>query len=240
MTHRPSRRVLLLLCLLPLLAVGSALAASNGDTAQHRRTPTTLWDAFPLEPRPQAAGRAAPNLQNRAASRQTSPGEQRDPNSWLVVFVLAVLILVAGTFAVRPRFAPALVTSFRRGTRIRDGDARSDDLLEALRPVPPRRREPVSAEICDIRLWRGYIKAQLYAVARSGGTIATSRYFRLARTEDPTSDALSALSELRAELEARGWAISVGSHWYEKQPIVVNPPTSRPRSSVWWKGRTRV
>lgn len=228
MTHRPSRRVLLLLCLLPLLAAGSALAASEGDTAQQRRTPTTLWNAFPLAPRPHVAGRAAPNLQSRVASRQTSPGEQRDPNSWLVVFVLAVLILIAGTFAVRPQFAPALVTSFRRGTRIRDGDARNEDLLEALRPVPPRRREPVSAEICEIRLWRGYVKTQLYAVAGSEETIAASRYFKLARTEVPTPDALSALSELRAELEARGWAISVGSHWYQKQPIVFAPPTSRP------------
>jgi hypothetical protein len=232
MTHRPSRRVLLVLCLLPLLAAGSALAASKGDTAQHRRTPTTLWDAFPLKPRLHAAGRVAPTLQNRVASRQTSPGEQRDPNFWFVVLVLTMLILIAGTFALRPRLAPALVTGFRRRARIRDRDARNDDLLEALRPVPPRRREPVSAEICEIRIWRGYFKAQLYAVAGSDETIATSRYFKLARTEVPTSDALRALSELRAELEAHGWAISEGSHWYQKQPIVSTPPTSRPRSSV--------
>jgi hypothetical protein len=61
----------------------------------------------------------------------------------------------------------------------------------------------VSAEIYEIRIWRGYVKAQLYAVAGSDKRIATSRYFKLARTEVPTADALSALSELRAELTSR-------------------------------------
>jgi hypothetical protein len=228
MTRRPPRGVVLVLCLLSLLAAGSALAASNGDIAQERRTPTTLWNAFPLEPR----AHATPTLQNRIASRQTWPGEQRDPNFWLVVLVLSTLILISGTLVLRPRLAPALVTGFRRGARRRDRDARSDDLLEALRPVPPRRREPVSAETCEIRIWRGYVKAQLYAVAGSDKRIATSRYFKLARTEIPTADALSALSELRAELEVQGWAISEGSHWYQKPPIVLTSPMSRPRSSV--------
>ena len=203
MTRRSSRGAVLVLCLLPLLATGLALAASEGDTAQQRRTPTTLWNAFPLEHRPQAASRATPTLRTRIAGQQTSPGEQRDPNSWLVVLVLATLILISGTLTLRPRLAPALVTGFRRGARRRDRDARSDDLLEALRPVPPPRREPVSAEICEIRIWRGYVKAQLYAVAGSDKRIATSRYFKLARTEVPTADALSALSELRAELTGR-------------------------------------
>ena len=140
MTRRPPRGVVLVLCLLSLLAAGSALAASEGDTTQQRRTPTTLWNAFPLEHRPQAASRATPTLQNRIASRQTWPGKQRDPNFWLVVLVLATLILISGTLTLRPRLAPALVTGFRRGARRRDRDARSDDLLEALGPVPLRRR----------------------------------------------------------------------------------------------------
>jgi hypothetical protein len=90
----------------------------------------------------------------------------------------------------------------------------------------------VSAEIYEIRIWRGYVKAQLYAVAGSDKRIATSRYFKLARTEVPTAEALSALSELRAELEVQGWAISKGSHWYQKPPIVLTSPTSRPSSRV--------
>ena len=90
----------------------------------------------------------------------------------------------------------------------------------------------MSAEIYEIRIWRGYVKAQLYAVAGSDKRIATSRYFKLARTEVPTADALSALSELRAELEVQSWAISEGSHWYQKPPIVLTSPISRPRSRV--------
>ena len=119
MTRRSSRGAVLVLCLLPLLATGSALAASEGDTAQQRRTPTTLWNAFPLEHRPHAASRATPTLRTRIAGQQTSPGEQRDPNSWLVVLVLATLILISGTLALRPRLAPALVTGFRRRARRR-------------------------------------------------------------------------------------------------------------------------
>jgi hypothetical protein len=77
-------------------------------------------------------------------------------------------------------------------------------------------RAAPSVERCDIKLWRGYVKCQLYAaVAGSASAWAVSPSFRLRDEDAPNAGALQALSTLLAELEHSGWAvITTGPTWY--------------------------
>jgi hypothetical protein len=87
-------------------------------------------------------------------------------------------------------------------------------------PPPHRRgaRQPrASVESCDIRLWRGYVKCQLYATIRgSDEALAVSRHFRLRDKDAPSASAQRALADLLAELERRGWTVVLdGPIWYQ-------------------------
>lgn len=94
------------LCLLALVAgIPPALAA--GEPPKH--SPTTLWNAFPLDAQQSAADRAA--LERVSSRRPLAPTEEK---SWVVILVLAALIAVGATFTFRPRFAPALAVAIQR------------------------------------------------------------------------------------------------------------------------------
>ena len=92
--------------------------------------------------------------------------------------------------------------------------------VERQRPAQPtvqtleRQRE---LEGCEIRLWRGFVKCQLYATFRgSDEAFAVSRYFRLRSEERPGAGAQRALADLLAELERGGWTVvSDGGIWYQ-------------------------
>jgi hypothetical protein len=96
-------------------------------------------------------------------------------------------------------------------------------------PVPP---EPASnplpaqpegrtVESCRIKLWRGYVKSQLYAAPLDrGGTppvgLFFSPFFRLRDEETPTKKADAALRTLIERLERDGWeVVSGGPRWYQ-------------------------
>ena len=85
--------------------------------------------------------------------------------------------------------------------------------------APPERREAAEAQRCEIRLWRGYVKCQLYvAAAGSAEAQTTSRFFRLRNGAVPGDDALQALSALVAELESAGWSVAAtGPAWYDRR-----------------------
>ena len=129
----------------------------------------------------------------------------------------------------RPRqAAPSRTTAAQPG----------DDLLEALRPVPerapapvepdppppseavyeaPGRGEPVlTAQACEIRLWRGFAKCRLYAAAAgSEEAVVASPYFRLRDEHTATPEAERALAGILAQLERDGWSVvSDGPTWY--------------------------
>jgi hypothetical protein len=72
-------------------------------------------------------------------------------------------------------------------------------------------------EVCEIRLWRGYIKCQLLAaLTGSEDAIAVSPYFRLRDEDSPGDEARLALRDLIATLEQSGWTVvSRGPTWYE-------------------------
>jgi hypothetical protein len=81
----------------------------------------------------------------------------------------------------------------------------------------PSHRQGTSVARCEIRLWRGYVKCQLYAVLEGSDerAIASSKYFRLRDDAMSSPQGQQALTALLATLEARGWTVvGVGPIWY--------------------------
>jgi hypothetical protein len=74
----------------------------------------------------------------------------------------------------------------------------------------------VVVESCQIRLWRGCFRYQLYVtLSRSDIAFALSPYFRLKDEDAPGAKAMAALRELLDELEAKGWTVTdEGRRWY--------------------------
>lgn len=70
---------------------------------------------------------------------------------------------------------------------------------------------------CEIRLWHGYVKYQLYASSEGAtASVALSGLFRLRDEDAPTEKALAELEDLIARLEAEGWAVvDDGPRWYD-------------------------
>ncbi len=79
--------------------------------------------------------------------------------------------------------------------------------------------EASSIAACEISLWRGFVKCQLYATdIGSGAVLAESPYFRLGDENVPSPQAHKALSALLTELELRGWHVeSGGPSWYHRR-----------------------
>jgi hypothetical protein len=101
-------------------------------------------------------------------------------------------------------------------------------------PKPPPKHRPMKpeaprggpqtaiAESCQIKLWRGYVKCQLYAALPdrpgAGTGFALSPVFRLREEDTPTEQAAGALKTLIDHLEGDGWTVvSAGAHWYDFQ-----------------------
>ncbi len=84
---------------------------------------------------------------------------------------------------------------------------------------------PVSLARCEIRLWRGFIRCQLYAtLGGSEVAFALSPYFRLRDDLAPNEQAQQALAALVAELEQGGWTVvSEGRPWY-RHTLELFPP----------------
>lgn len=88
--------------------------------------------------------------------------------------------------------------------------------IKTRRAEAPRPEAAVSLARCEIRLWRGYVKSQLYAtLAGSSQVFAVSPSFRLRDELVPTEHAQHALTALLEELEQKGWSVvSGGRPWY--------------------------
>ena len=81
----------------------------------------------------------------------------------------------------------------------------------------PSYRQGTSVARCEIRLWRGYVKCQLYAVLEGSEerAVAFSKYFRLRDDQTSNPQGQQALAALLETLEARGWTVVlVGPTWY--------------------------
>jgi hypothetical protein len=82
------------------------------------------------------------------------------------------------------------------------------------------RPQTSTAESCEIELWRGYVKCQLYAASldrpRAAAAFAFSPFFRLRDEDTPTEKAAEALKTLVDRLERDGWTVvSAGARWYQ-------------------------
>jgi hypothetical protein len=82
------------------------------------------------------------------------------------------------------------------------------------------RPQTVTAESCEIELWRGYVKCQLYAASldrpHAAAAFAFSPFFRLREEDTPTEKAAEALRTLVDRLERDGWTVvSAGARWYQ-------------------------
>ena len=97
------------------------------------------------------------------------------------------------------------------------------------------RREATSVAACEIRLWRGFVKCQLYATdMASGAVLAESPYFRLRVEDGPSPDAQKALSALLTELELRGWHVeSDGPSWYHRRLQLVEQDLDESPLPLW-------
>jgi hypothetical protein len=89
--------------------------------------------------------------------------------------------------------------------------------------------EPEAAQAglvcCEIRLWHGFVRCQLYAaLVGSDEAFALSPFFRLRDDLAPNQQAKQALAALVAELEEGGWAVvSEGRPWY-RHTLELLPP----------------
>ena len=83
--------------------------------------------------------------------------------------------------------------------------------------APPLAPAGTSIARCEIRLWRGFVKCQLYAVLEGSEerAVAFSKYFRLRDDQTSNPQGQQALAALLETLEARGWTVVlVGPSWY--------------------------
>jgi hypothetical protein len=91
------------------------------------------------------------------------------------------------------------------------------DSTQLWREVLPEEETEVAVERCQIRIWRGYFRYQLF-VAPGGSTnsaFALSSYFKLSGLDSPGAEAMAALRELVDQLEAEGWTVAgEGRQWY--------------------------
>ena len=78
----------------------------------------------------------------------------------------------------------------------------------------------------EIRLWRGYVKCQLYvAVEGADGALLESRLFRLRNPMAPDEVAQEVLADLLADLDRAGWSVvESGPGWYRRRLQRREPP----------------
>jgi hypothetical protein len=96
--------------------------------------------------------------------------------------------------------------------------------LEWQRDPPPAggerdATEVVGDEFCEIRLWRGYVKCQLYVeLEGTAGAMMESPLFRLRNPGTPDAGAEQALSDILAGLQPHGWSVvETGPVWYRRR-----------------------
>jgi hypothetical protein len=178
---------------------------------------------------------------------QTASAETSGTGGFPIVLAMAGVIgflLVSGVMVLR-QAVPARAASFQsvRTARARRSAAtltrrRKASPTRRLAPVEPQElgpleweRDPplaideretidaVGEQSCEIRLWRGYVKCQLYVELEGvPGALAESPLFRLRNPLTPDDRARRELSQLLAGLERQGWTVvETGPVWYRRR-----------------------
>ena len=148
------------------------------------------------QPQPERRERAESPPVPLGALRQPEPGEERDPGPT----TRATALPAPAQLEPEPKLHPE------------DRGAKPEAAGE--------RPQTVTAESCEIELWRGYVKCQLYAASldrpRAAAPFALSPSFRLRDEDTPTEKAAAALKTLVDRLERDGWTVvSAGARWYQ-------------------------
>jgi hypothetical protein len=190
----------------PLREVTAEIVTPPADVAERRPEPELVEVVQPkAQTRPRPAAEARPS-----APEPDPPSEQ--------VLELQLLELTK-----RRRAAPASA----RPELEREIEALHGRIETRRAETPePDAGVPLSLARCEIRLWRGFMKCQLYAsLGGSAEAFALSPYFRLRDHLEPNEQAQQALATLVAELEQGGWAVvSGGRPWY-RHTLELLPPT---------------
>jgi hypothetical protein len=96
----------------------------------------------------------------------------------------------------------------------------NDELQLAPRPKQARRASGTS-DRCEILLWSGVVKSQLFAAPAGGlqrDAVARSPIFHLRNVEEPSAKAEAALATLLEQLERSGWTVvAEGPSWYQRR-----------------------
>jgi hypothetical protein len=103
------------------------------------------------------------------------------------------------------------------------------DRIEKRRVAEARARAAPRTSLArsETKLWRGFVKSQLYAaMVGSEDAFALSEPFRLRDVDQPTSQARRELTTLLANLAQTGWTVVAhGAAWYERT-LELRPPDS--------------
>jgi len=224
-----------------LTLIGALLAVTllGGAPAQAARdpltAPTLLWKSYPLvqdpfSPRYGIHVTAVGGLAHPLPARMPEDGSGLSSQMLLLLMLTTLVAGVAGLLLLRSEFAGAGYDRSPKRTRrtARPGGRRT--LSQLPRPLDHpvgrpgtahRRRKSSAAETggqrCEIGLWHGYVKYQLYASSEGAGAcVALSDFFHLRDEDAPTRKALAELENLVTRLEARGWAVvDDGPRWYD-------------------------
>jgi hypothetical protein len=81
-------------------------------------------------------------------------------------------------------------------------------------------RPTVAAEqVAEIRLWRGYVKCQLFVAAEEADeALVESPFFRLRNPMAPDAAAERVLADLLVDLERAGWVVvESGPGWFRRR-----------------------
>jgi hypothetical protein len=132
--------------------------------------------------------------------------------------------------ALRPKIKPVEVPERVSApeSELRPGKPVEADphLSGVVRQAPPQRREVAGDQFCELRLWRGYVKCQLYVeVEGSPGALVESPLFRLRDPMVADDHAQKVLADLLADLERSGWlVVEKGPVWYRRRLQRSTPP----------------
>jgi hypothetical protein len=180
------------------------------DTATHPTTGRLSPESPSVEKPSRTEPASPPSISVDESSAAPSPPDERETTDDLLD-------------ALRPNTKPAedreQVSAPASGLRpLKPVDA-DPHLSAAVRQAPPLHRKVASDQYCEIRLWRGYVKCQLYVeVEGSPGAFVESSFFRLRNPMVPDDRAQRVLADLLADLEHSGWlVVETGPVWYDRR-----------------------
>jgi hypothetical protein len=230
---RLRRDLTLIAALLAVTLLGGAQAQAARDPVT---APTLLWKTYPLvqdpfSPRYGIHVTADGGFARPLPARMPEDGSGLTPQMLLLLMLTTLVAGAAGLLLLRSEFAGAGYPRSSRRKRRTPRPAGQRMLSQyprpldhpVGRPVTRQRRRKSAAERgvprCEIGLWHGYVKYQLYASSEGAGAcVALSDFFHLRDEDAPTRNALAELETLVTRLEARGWAVvDDGPRWFDVQ-----------------------